>query len=214
MPAATGANTHMHTQTCTTSVFAQRHAQARPWITQKKEPWECVYSRVRVSSNFIKQHLSCAVCLLYFYSCLLCVCGQVAGPPPAGAFQERPSKPTMFRKFYERGEFPMALEHDTKGNRIAWKVGTITLGKQFSCPYLVHFLFFPPPSLGGTIEPFCFRPLWQILNVTFFRFRACFSCMFMPQKYEVIFHPPQKSLPLASAIFVVYFLSDALVLTH
>nr|XP_049595544.1 parkin coregulated gene protein isoform X3 [Syngnathus scovelli] len=28
----------------------------------------------------------------------------------------------MFRKFYERGEFPMALEHDTKGNRIAWKV--------------------------------------------------------------------------------------------
>ncbi|XP_077393955.1 parkin coregulated gene protein isoform X1 [Festucalex cinctus] len=46
----------------------------------------------------------------------------VAGPPPAGAFQERLCKPTMFRKFYERGEFPMALEHDTKGNRIAWKV--------------------------------------------------------------------------------------------
>ncbi|XP_060919348.1 parkin coregulated gene protein [Labrus mixtus] len=45
----------------------------------------------------------------------------VVGPPPAGAFQTRPSKPTTFRKFYERGEFPMALEHDTKGNRIAWK---------------------------------------------------------------------------------------------
>ncbi|KAJ0003440.1 hypothetical protein NQD34_008537 [Periophthalmus magnuspinnatus] len=46
----------------------------------------------------------------------------VIGPTAAGAFQERPSKPTLFRKFYERGEFPMALKHDTKGNGIAWKV--------------------------------------------------------------------------------------------
>ncbi|XP_060938130.1 parkin coregulated gene protein [Limanda limanda] len=46
----------------------------------------------------------------------------VEGPPAAGAFRERPSKPTTFRKFYERGEFPMALEHDAKGNHIAWKV--------------------------------------------------------------------------------------------
>ncbi|MBN3290399.1 PACRG protein, partial [Polypterus senegalus] len=46
---------------------------------------------------------------------------KVVGPPPAGAFRERPSKPTVFRKFYERGDFPIALEHDTKGNKIAWK---------------------------------------------------------------------------------------------
>ncbi|XP_071375462.1 parkin coregulated gene protein [Centroberyx affinis] len=46
----------------------------------------------------------------------------VVGPPAAGAFRERPAKPTGFRKFYERGEFPMALEHNAKGNRIAWKV--------------------------------------------------------------------------------------------
>ncbi|XP_069751286.1 parkin coregulated gene protein isoform X3 [Narcine bancroftii] len=45
-----------------------------------------------------------------------------AGPPAAGAFQERRTKPTAFRKFYERGDFPVAMEHDTKGNRIAWKV--------------------------------------------------------------------------------------------
>ncbi|TNN44159.1 Parkin coregulated gene protein [Liparis tanakae] len=45
----------------------------------------------------------------------------VAGPPAAGAFRERPSKPTTFRKFYERREFPMALEYDTKGNHIVWK---------------------------------------------------------------------------------------------
>uniref|UniRef100_A0A8B9LR19 PARK2 co-regulated n=1 Tax=Astyanax mexicanus TaxID=7994 RepID=A0A8B9LR19_ASTMX len=46
----------------------------------------------------------------------------VVGPPAAGAFRERPYKPTSFRKFYERGDFPIALEHDTKGNRIAWKM--------------------------------------------------------------------------------------------
>ncbi|XP_031408062.1 parkin coregulated gene protein [Meleagris gallopavo] len=46
----------------------------------------------------------------------------VRGPPLAGAFKERPTKPTAFRKFYERGDFPIAVEHDTKGNRIAWKV--------------------------------------------------------------------------------------------
>lgn len=44
------------------------------------------------------------------------------GPPTAGAFKERPTKPTAFRKFYERGDFPIALEHDSKGNKIAWKV--------------------------------------------------------------------------------------------
>ncbi|XP_078012878.1 parkin coregulated gene protein isoform X3 [Phascolarctos cinereus] len=47
---------------------------------------------------------------------------QVRGPPTAGAFKERPTKPTAFRKFYERGDFPIALEHDSKGNKIAWKV--------------------------------------------------------------------------------------------
>ncbi|KAG8583072.1 hypothetical protein GDO81_008268, partial [Engystomops pustulosus] len=45
----------------------------------------------------------------------------VRGPPAAGAYKERPAKPTAFRKFYERGDFPIALEHDTKGNKIAWK---------------------------------------------------------------------------------------------
>jgi len=47
---------------------------------------------------------------------------EVQAPPSAGAFKERPSKPTQFKKCYERGDFPIALEHDTKGNKIAWKV--------------------------------------------------------------------------------------------
>ncbi|KAI5610794.1 parkin coregulatedprotein, partial [Silurus asotus] len=46
----------------------------------------------------------------------------VLGPPAAGAFKERPARPTSFRKFYERGDFPIAVDHDPTGNRIAWKV--------------------------------------------------------------------------------------------
>lgn len=46
----------------------------------------------------------------------------VGAPPSAGAFTSRKSGKTNFRKFYERGDFPIALEHDTKGNKIAWKV--------------------------------------------------------------------------------------------
>lgn len=29
---------------------------------------------------------------------------------------------TRFRKFYERGDLPVAVEHDTKGNKLTWKV--------------------------------------------------------------------------------------------
>jgi hypothetical protein len=47
---------------------------------------------------------------------------EVVSPPKAGAFVEQEVKPTAFRKFYERGDFPIALEHDTKGNKIAWKI--------------------------------------------------------------------------------------------
>ncbi|XP_029877868.1 parkin coregulated gene protein isoform X1 [Aquila chrysaetos chrysaetos] len=58
----------------------------------------------------------------------------VRGPPIAGAFKERPTKPTAFRKFYERGDFPIALEHDTKGNKIAWKVEIEKLDYHYYLP--------------------------------------------------------------------------------
>ncbi|XP_054470423.1 parkin coregulated gene protein [Anoplopoma fimbria] len=73
----------------------------------------------------------------------------VEGPPDSGAFRERPSKPTTFRKFYERREFPMALEHDTKGNRIAWKVEIEKLDYHHYLP-----LFFD--GLCETVHPYEF----------------------------------------------------------
>lgn len=47
----------------------------------------------------------------------------VAPAPSARAFSPRLSAPSDFRYFYERGDFPIAVEHDTSKNKIAWKVG-------------------------------------------------------------------------------------------
>lgn len=71
----------------------------------------------------------------------------VVGPPTVRAFHERPSKPTIFRKFYERGDFPMALQHGPKGNRIAWKVDIEKLDYHHYLP-----LFFD--GLCETVHPY------------------------------------------------------------
>jgi len=48
---------------------------------------------------------------------------RVQPPPRAEASRPRPlARPTAFRRFYERGDFPIALEFDTFGHKIAWKV--------------------------------------------------------------------------------------------
>lgn len=43
--------------------------------------------------------------------------------PKSGAFMTRENPPnTEFRRFYERGDLPIAIEHRGVGNRIQWKV--------------------------------------------------------------------------------------------
>lgn len=44
-------------------------------------------------------------------------------PPKAGAFKQRDNPPnTAFRRFYERGDLPIAVDHRGSKNMIAWKV--------------------------------------------------------------------------------------------
>ena len=75
----------------------------------------------------------------YFKMIIIIICIllllQVPPPPDAGAFKPRVPKATSFRRFYERGDFPIALEFDTKGNKIAWKV--IVLFKKIFFLYLL-----------------------------------------------------------------------------
>eukprot|EP00955_Chlamydomonas_euryale_P054461 355827-Chlamydomonas_euryale.AAC.4 len=43
-------------------------------------------------------------------------------PPKAGAFKRRANPPnTAFRRFYERGDLPIAVDHRGSKNVIAWK---------------------------------------------------------------------------------------------
>ena len=42
--------------------------------------------------------------------------------PCAGAFKPRRTKPTTFRMYYERGDFPLILEPVVRGFKIIWKV--------------------------------------------------------------------------------------------
>jgi len=43
-------------------------------------------------------------------------------PPKAGAFKVNPAAPSEFRRFYERGDLPIAVEHRAGSNKIQWKV--------------------------------------------------------------------------------------------
>ncbi|KAA0198496.1 Parkin coregulated protein [Fasciolopsis buskii] len=74
----------------------------------------------------------------------------VGTPPVSGAFTEKSLKhATQFRVFYDRGDFPLALEHDSKGNKIAWKVEIEKLDYHYYLP-----LFFE--GLAETEHPFEF----------------------------------------------------------
>lgn len=42
-------------------------------------------------------------------------------PPRAGAFGRRGIPPSEFRRFYDRGDLPIAVAHTT-GNKLTWKV--------------------------------------------------------------------------------------------
>ena len=57
-------------------------------------------------------------------------------PPKAGAYKRRPNPPnSAFRRFYERGDLPIAVDHRGSKNMIAWKVSP---GCLLCVPVLSH----------------------------------------------------------------------------
>jgi len=56
---------------------------------------------------------------------------------------------TEFRRFYERGDFPLSVEHDTRGNKLSWKVDIDQLDFHHFLP-----LFFD--GLRELEYPYCF----------------------------------------------------------
>lgn len=85
-------------------------------------------------------------------------------PPVAGAYKSlknvadifsnrrtiSSNKPqTTFRKLYERGDFPISMNHDSKGNKISWKVEIEKLDYHHYLPLFFH-------GLCETEEPYAF----------------------------------------------------------
>lgn len=46
----------------------------------------------------------------------------VQPPPKCNIYEPQPARPTMFRKSYRRGEFPVTIEFTLSGKRLSWKV--------------------------------------------------------------------------------------------
>merc|ERR1712232_259625 len=63
-----------------------------------------------------------------------------AGPPKAGAYRRRVIEPSEFRRFYDRGDLPVAVQHCGTQNRIAWKVDIEKLDYHHYLPIFVDGL--------------------------------------------------------------------------
>ncbi|EFJ42735.1 hypothetical protein VOLCADRAFT_121496 [Volvox carteri f. nagariensis] len=71
-------------------------------------------------------------------------------PPSAGAYKRRENPPnTAFRRFYERGDLPIAVDHRGSKNMIAWKVDIEKLDYHHYLP-----IFFD--GIRETQEPYRF----------------------------------------------------------
>jgi hypothetical protein len=79
-------------------------------------------------------------------------------PPKAGAFKVRPSRSVDFRRFYERGDLPIAVEHRAGGNKLQWKVEIEKLDYHLYLP-----IFFD--GLKENEEPYKFLAREGVLNM-------------------------------------------------
>lgn len=147
---ASGYRTDTHTHKCTMSVLlsfprnTEEQTQTSPLITIKtKTTRGRLFCKNQNRFGFLKPSFTWASARVRALSSVLFsfLSKQVLGPPAAGAYRQRPARPTSFRKSYERRELPVALLHDTKGQQIAWKVGVL--------PFADHTLHTP---LGNVME--------------------------------------------------------------
>merc|ERR1719230_1020794 len=79
-------------------------------------------------------------------------------PPKAGAFERRPIKASEFRRFYDRGDLPVAVQHTATQNKIAWKVDIEKLDYHHYLPIFVD-------GLREKDEPYRFLAVEGVSNM-------------------------------------------------
>jgi hypothetical protein len=80
-----------------------------------------------------------------------------AKPPRAGAWRYRVIRQTLFRKYYERGDLPIHVDHRSNGNAIKWKVSMDELDYGVYLP-----IFFD--GVREVDDPFRFLAIQAVLD--------------------------------------------------
>jgi hypothetical protein len=80
------------------------------------------------------------------------------GPGKAGAFNKQRVVPTEFRRYYERGDLPISIQHRSNGRTISWKVDAEKLDYHHYLP-----IFFD--GIRELEEPFKFIAMQGCLDL-------------------------------------------------
>lgn len=81
-----------------------------------------------------------------------------SGPGKAGAFSKQRVVPTEFRRYYERGDLPISIQHRSNGRTISWKVDAEKLDYHHYLP-----IFFD--GIRELEEPFKFIAMQGCLDL-------------------------------------------------
>jgi len=84
--------------------------------------------------------------------------GPSSGPGTAGAYKKQSIVPTEFRRYYDRGDLPISIQHRSNGRTISWKVDVEKLDYHHYLP-----IFFD--GLRELEEPFKFIAMQGCLDL-------------------------------------------------
>lgn len=110
------------------------------------------------ASSFLKSHTGSGGVTLSTLKSDEKSVGGVKGPGKAGAFKKQKIVPTEFRRYYERGDLPISIQHRSNGRTISWKVDAEKLDYHHYLP-----IFFD--GLRELEEPFKFIAMQGCLDL-------------------------------------------------
>ena len=111
-----------------------------------------------------------------FHRKFICIgaCEQLGGPPLSRAYRPRGEVvPSNFRRFYDRGDLPIAIEHATFMNKVAWKVSSLSVQLQWSHQFLLSEILYD--FFCGNKEIYEKRFLFLVI------FNDCVGFLWQPQ---------------------------------
>lgn len=128
-----------------------------------------------------------------------------ANAPISGAMDKRRTPYTQFRRFYDRGDLPIALEHKGTGNTINWKLSPQKLDYRHYLP-----IFFD--GLREKEEPYRFfavRGTFEMLAVGKEKVVNCIPQLIIPIKTALNSRDPEIICTVLKVVQALVFSHDA-----